>query len=221
MNSPKSHNSSGFLVAAAHQHHFRNGPDIVKKLRAQLDANGYQDVGINLIGDVPWSRGSNNPRNDISVAHSTTMAEFGLSPLDGMAAFMGISRKEAPANSSSGQPATSQPAPKAPGSGGLASLQPDVPEVFGRNIAGGYWPSYLFTDGEVGEKVGTVTMPMPASFGGLQAGGRAHAANEYLVIEGKGRTPGMASAEKYVVATVINFANTTTTTPRPKSTATK
>jgi acetylornithine deacetylase/succinyl-diaminopimelate desuccinylase-like protein len=206
------------------KHNFRyvpkmNGLDIVKKLRAQLDANGYQDVGINLVGDVPWSRGSNNPKNDISVAHSTTMASFGLSPLDGMAAFMGISRKEAPSGSS--QPTTSQPAAKAPGSGGMAALQPDVPEIMSRNIAGGYWPSYLFTDGEVGEKVGTVTMPMPASFGGLMAGGRAHAANEYLVIEGKGRTPGMASAEKYVVATVLNFANTTTVPIKPKTTATK
>ncbi len=103
----------------------------------------------------------------------------------------------------------------------MAALRPDVPEVMTRNLTGGYWPSYLFTDGEVGEKVGTVTMPMPRSFGGLQAGGRAHAANEYLVIEGKGKTPGMASAEKYVVATVLNFANTTTVPIKPKTPATK
>ena len=68
----------------------------------------------------------------------------------------------------------------------------------------------------VGEKVGTASMPMGMSFGFL-AGGRAHAANEYFVIEGKGKTPGIATDEKYVVATVLNFANTTTTPPHSKS----
>jgi hypothetical protein len=57
---------------------------------------------------------------------------------------------------------------------------------------------------------------MGMTFGTFSAGGRAHAANEYFVIEGKGKTPGIATAEKYVVVTVINFANTTTTPPKPK-----
>src|SRR5439155_20700009 len=55
------------------KHNFRyvpkmNGLDIVKKLRAQLDANGYKDVEVKLIGDVPWSRGSSSD-TDISNAH--------------------------------------------------------------------------------------------------------------------------------------------------------
>jgi hypothetical protein len=33
-----------------------NGPDIVKKLRAYLDKEGYQDVKINVVGDVPWAK---------------------------------------------------------------------------------------------------------------------------------------------------------------------
>ena len=43
------------------KHNFRyvpnmKGPDIVKKLRAQLDKNGYPDVDMKLIGDVPWAK---------------------------------------------------------------------------------------------------------------------------------------------------------------------
>ena len=43
------------------KHNFRyvprmNGLDIVKKLRAQIDANGYKDVEMKLIGDVPWAK---------------------------------------------------------------------------------------------------------------------------------------------------------------------
>ncbi len=33
-----------------------NGLDIVKKLRAQLDKNGYKDVEMKIIGDVPWAQ---------------------------------------------------------------------------------------------------------------------------------------------------------------------
>jgi acetylornithine deacetylase/succinyl-diaminopimelate desuccinylase-like protein len=45
------------------KHNFRYVPrmmglDILKKLRATVDDNGYKDVEIKLIGDVPWSRGS-------------------------------------------------------------------------------------------------------------------------------------------------------------------
>src|ERR1700744_3002471 len=43
------------------KHNFRyipnmNGLDLVKKLRAQLDKNGYKDVEMKLIGDVPWAK---------------------------------------------------------------------------------------------------------------------------------------------------------------------
>jgi acetylornithine deacetylase/succinyl-diaminopimelate desuccinylase-like protein len=185
------------------KHNFRYvpkmmGPDIVKKLRAQLDANGYKDVEIKVIGDVPWSRGSANPKNDISTAHAQTMAMLGINAMDNMSAFFGAAPKD-----------DTKPAPPDQAKPGAKpiSYPMDSPEILLRPVTGGYWPSYLFTDGEVGEKVGTVKMPMPSSFGGFAAGGRAHAANEYFVIEGKGRTPGIATAEKYVVATIINFAN--------------
>jgi hypothetical protein len=111
-----------------------------------------------------------------------------------------------------------KPADSKPASDNLnktASLISDEP-VIGHPIAGGYWPSYLFTDGEVGEKVGSAAMPMGMTFGFL-AGGRAHAANEYFVIEGKGKTPGIATDEKYVVATVLNWAKTTTVPVHPKT----
>ena len=50
-----------------------SGLDIVKKLRAQLDANGYKDVEMKLIGDVPWSRGS-SADTDITHAHQAAAA---------------------------------------------------------------------------------------------------------------------------------------------------
>jgi hypothetical protein len=145
---------------------------------------------------------------------------MGLTAGDAMSMFFGVPPKEA-------KPADTKPADTTPAPGNLNktasidlnknSIDLDDP-VIGHPIAGGYWPSYLFTDGEVGEKVGTVSMPMGMTFG-FMAGGRAHAANEYFVIEGKGKTPGMATAEKYVVATVLNYANTTTTPIRPKTSA--
>jgi acetylornithine deacetylase/succinyl-diaminopimelate desuccinylase-like protein len=33
-----------------------NGLEMVKKIRAQLDRNGYKDVELKIIGDVPWSK---------------------------------------------------------------------------------------------------------------------------------------------------------------------
>jgi acetylornithine deacetylase/succinyl-diaminopimelate desuccinylase-like protein len=190
-----------------------NGIDIVKKLRAQLDANGYKDVEVKLIGDVPWSRGS-DPKNDITSAHNQTMAMLGMSPMDTMAMFMGIAPKPAAKPGDTPAPAadkTPKPSDK------MAYVEPGYPAVTDHPITGGYWPSYLFSDGVVGEKVGTVSMPMGMSFGSFSAGGRAHAANEYFVIEGKGKTPGMATAEKYVVATILNYAKTTTVPIRPKT----
>ncbi len=43
------------------KHNFRyvpnmTGPDIVAKLRKQLDKNGYPDVEIKIVGDVPWAK---------------------------------------------------------------------------------------------------------------------------------------------------------------------
>src|ERR1700677_3743147 len=54
-----------------------NGLDLVKKLRAQLDQNGYKDVQVKLIGDVPWSRGS-SPNPDITNAHKAAAQMLGL-----------------------------------------------------------------------------------------------------------------------------------------------
>jgi acetylornithine deacetylase/succinyl-diaminopimelate desuccinylase-like protein len=45
-----------------------NGLDIVKKIRAQLDRNGYKDVEMKLIGDVPWAKMS----YDTDIARSIT-----------------------------------------------------------------------------------------------------------------------------------------------------
>jgi hypothetical protein len=83
---------------------------------------------------------------------------------------------------------------------------------------GGYWPSYLFSDGEVGQKVGTVSIPMGMGARG-GAGGRAHAANEWYAIEGERWDSGMAGAEKMVVATLYEYAHITTVPPKPKTTA--
>jgi len=42
--------------------------------------------------------------------------------------------------------------------------------------------------------------------GGAGHGGRAHAANEYYVIEGAGKVYGMAGAEKTAATIIYNFA---------------
>jgi len=182
------------------KHNFRyvpkmNGLDIVKKLRAQLDANGYKDVDVKLIGDVPWSRGSSMD-TDITHAHQQAAAMLGLRAGGGRFGGRG-----------GGGDTQQQTAPRAT----------DAPQEAAPT--GGYWPSYLFADGEVGEKVGTVSIPMGMGGGGGGGGGRAHAANEYYVVEAQGWQGGMATAEKNVVATIWSYARTTTVPPKPKSTA--
>src|SRR5438093_3026050 len=82
----------------------------------------------------------------------------------------------------------------------------DVP-----TILGGYWPSYLFSNEEVGERVAPVSMPI--GMGGAGHGGNAHAANEYFVIEGAGKVYGMAGAEKAHATIFYNFAAQTKTKP--------
>ncbi len=151
------------------KHNFRyvpnmKGPDIVKKLRAQLDKNGYKDVDVKMIGDVPWAkmntdhdagRALKRAYEVMNIPHGALRADYGI------------------------------------GGGGGA--------------AGGYWPAYLFGNGEVGEKVSSFA-GVPIVGGGGGHGGRAHAANEYYVIEGAGRVYGMAGAEKTVVAMAYAFA---------------
>ena len=76
---------------------------------------------------------------------------------------------------------------------------------FGGGAAGGYWPAYMFGDGEVGEKISPFK-GIPIVGGGAGLGGRAHAANEYYVIEGAGKVYGMAGAEKAVATLLYAFA---------------
>jgi acetylornithine deacetylase/succinyl-diaminopimelate desuccinylase-like protein len=45
-----------------------NGLEIVKRIREQLDRNGYKDVEMKVIGDVPWSKMS----YDTDIARSMT-----------------------------------------------------------------------------------------------------------------------------------------------------
>ncbi|MBI4486956.1 MAG: M20/M25/M40 family metallo-hydrolase [Acidobacteria bacterium] len=53
-----------------------DGLDLVKKVRAQLDKNGYKDVELKVIGDVPWSKMSYD--TDIARAITQTYDAFGI-----------------------------------------------------------------------------------------------------------------------------------------------
>ena len=139
-----------------------NGMDLVKKIRAQLDRNGYKDVELKVIGDVPWS--TVDPKNDINAAAEKMYDAFGTKSRRFMA----------------------------------ANHVPEPAET------GGYWPSYLFNNGKVGQRVAPVGMPIGGGFVGL--GGRAHAANEFYVIEGAGDTYGMAGSEKSIATVLYNYA---------------
>ena len=62
------------------KHNFRyvpnqTGPDIVNKLRAHLDKHGYQDVEINVVGDVPWAKMDDN--NELAMAVREMRETFG------------------------------------------------------------------------------------------------------------------------------------------------
>jgi acetylornithine deacetylase/succinyl-diaminopimelate desuccinylase-like protein len=143
-----------------------NGLEIVKRIREQLDRNGYKDVEMKVIGDVPWSK----------MTYNTDIARAMVQAYDQM---------------------------NIPHSNELS----DQP-----SIMGGYWPAYLFSNQEVGQKVAPVSMPI--GMGGAGHGGGAHAANEYYVIEGAGKVYGMAGAEKAQAAIFYNFANMGKTEPR-------
>jgi hypothetical protein len=168
-----------------------NGLDIVKKLRAQLDKNGYKDVEMKLIGDVPWSRGTKNLDNDITLAHRAGRKDLEAAGLTG-------TRPSAPVTSASADP---------------LGRGRDVWE----DKLGGYWPSYLWTDGEVGEKIGTVFLPMGGDVVGDGGGGRSHAANEYYTLEHTTKEGGFAYSAKSVVTALHHFAKITNTPPKPKA----
>lgn len=62
------------------KHNFRyvpnqTGPDIVAKLRAHLDKHGYEDVEINVVGDVPWAKMDDN--NELAMAVREMRETFG------------------------------------------------------------------------------------------------------------------------------------------------
>jgi acetylornithine deacetylase/succinyl-diaminopimelate desuccinylase-like protein len=66
------------------------GPDIVKKLRAYLDKEGYRDVKINVVGDVPWAK----MHYDTDIAHAVekTFKTFNIDyqqPLEDQASILG------------------------------------------------------------------------------------------------------------------------------------
>jgi acetylornithine deacetylase/succinyl-diaminopimelate desuccinylase-like protein len=145
-----------------------NGLDLVKKLRAQLDRNGYKDVEIKLIGDVPWSKMSYD--TDIARAVTTSYSEFNI---------------------------------------------PFQPPSQTETILGGYWPSYLFSNGKVGERVDQVSIPIAGGSAGL--GGRAHAANEYFVIEGAGKIYGYAGTEESIATIIYNYAHQAASPSPPAS----
>lgn len=76
------------------KHNFRyipnmNGMDIVKKLRAHLDKHGFQDVEINVVGDVPWAKRSTD--TPIGHAVASTYDAFGIphAPISAEQSIMG------------------------------------------------------------------------------------------------------------------------------------
>jgi acetylornithine deacetylase/succinyl-diaminopimelate desuccinylase-like protein len=129
-----------------------NSADILKKLRAYLDKQGYKDVKINVVGDVPWAR----------QRHDNELAKAG----DKMLVAFGSARRSPPVE-------------------GEAS------------IMGGYWPAYLFSGDPIS---------LPIGGGAVGSGGGAHAANEFYVIEGSGKTYGYAGTEKSIATTLYNYA---------------
>ena len=147
-----------------------NGLEMVKRIREQLDRNGYQDVEMKVIGDVPWSK----------MAYDTDIARAMTQMYDQF-------------NIPHGEPAQYA------------------------TILGGYWPSYLFSNQEVGQRVAPVSMPI--AMGGAGHGGGAHAANEFMVIEGAGKVYGYAGAEKSHAAIFYNFAGKNGPAQAPTQTA--
>ena len=59
---------------------------------------------------------------------------------------------------------------------------------------------------------------MPIGMGGAGHGGNAHAANEFIVLEGAGKVYGYAGAEKAQAAIIYNFAAMGSTPPAPRKT---
>jgi acetylornithine deacetylase/succinyl-diaminopimelate desuccinylase-like protein len=79
---------------------------------------------------------------------------------------------------------------------GISYTEPAANE----SILGGYWPAYLFVNDEKSP------IKIPIVGGGAGHGSRAHAANEYYVIEGAGKVYGLAGAEKSVATVLYAYA---------------
>jgi len=146
-----------------------HGPDMVKRIREQLDRNGYKDVEMKIIGDVPWSKMTYD--TEIARAMFDTYEQFNIPH----------------------------------------SEKATVP-----TILGGYWPAYLFSNQEVGQRVAPVSLPI--GMGGAGHGGNAHAANEYYGIEGGGKGDGMAGGEEAAATILYNFVGLNGAKSKPKTT---
>ena len=142
-----------------------DGMDLTRKIRAQLDRNGYKDVEMKVIGDVPWS--ISDPKNDLNAAAERMYDAFGAR--------------------------------------GRREQFIAVNHMPNSSETGGYWPSYLFNNGKVGQRVAPL-VSMPIGGGSVGMGGRAHAANEFYVIEGAGTTYGLAGTEKSIATVLYNYA---------------
>lgn len=69
---------------------YQDGMDIVAKLRRHLDKFGYEDVEINIVGDVPWAKMTYD--NDIARAVMKTFDTFDIrydDPVEGTASMLG------------------------------------------------------------------------------------------------------------------------------------
>ena len=76
----------------------------------------------------------------------------------------------------------------------------------GGAAAGGYWPAYMFGNGELGEDIVPSLPGIPIAGGGAGVGGRAHAANEYVCDRRRRQGLRMAGAEKAVATVMYAFA---------------
>jgi acetylornithine deacetylase/succinyl-diaminopimelate desuccinylase-like protein len=127
-----------------------DGFDLVEKIKKQLVKNGFPDVEVKMIGDVPWRKTS--IKGELPVAQARALDIFKVK-----------------------------------------YTKPQEME----NMTGGYWPAYLF---------GSSPIDIPISGAGVGYGANAHAANEFIVIEGAGKVYGFAGMEKELAAELYNYA---------------